>query len=284
MATDPDHTTDEWDMPLGGITARPRLVYKRTHIEVAVAEIRFLRSCEEITESEAAHIWERLGRDQFPIFEPHKQQVFNVTITATGAEQVTDIQQGWLLASSDRSSAVTLLPSTVVIQTQAYDHYSTSLGDQLAAVLPLFVEATGVSRVQRLGLRYINRLTDPEASTPMFWRDHIDPSFAGSLGGSLGDLVVGQHQQVQLGLDPTSGARIQSGLIEEPGNHRRFSFLVDIDVYREQTSDYAAAWCANQCRQLNRTAFAIFTNILSDEYLETLGPATPQGHEEGRAQ
>lgn len=268
-----DRATDRWDEPLGGITGQSGLVYERTHIEVAVAEIRFVRGGDELDEADAARIWQSLGTDEFPIFEPHKQHVVNVTITPQGAQQVTEVQQGWLLATSDRSSAVTLLPSTVVVQTQVYDRYSTSLGQRLGSVLPRFAEVTGVSRIQRLGMRYVNRLTEREANAPSFWRDHIEASFSAPLRGPLAHLVVGQHQQLQLSLDPTAGARIQTGLLEEPKSRSQYSFLVDIDVFREQTCPFEEVWCANQLRQLNRTAVALFASILSEDYRDALGPA-----------
>lgn len=188
-----------------------------------------------------------------------------------------DSQQGWLLATSDRSTAVTLLPTLVIVQTREYQRYSTSLGDPLRHVLELFTAATGVARIQRLGLRYINRLTDPSAETPTFWCDHIKEPFAGPLNGPVAHLVAGVHQQVELKLDETAGARVQSGVFtdQQPGTPdaaTRYSYLIDIDIYREQAMTYDSARCANQLRQLNRTALAMFANVLSERYLAELHP------------
>lgn len=275
MSKTPDRQPDEWDVPLGGIERQYRQVFERNHIEVAVAEIRFVRVSEQISEADAASVWASLGQDRFPIFEAHKQQMVNVTISPTGAQQETEVQPGWLLATSDRTTAITLMPSSVIVQTQAYDHYSASLGDHLQIVLPLFAEVTGSKRVQRLGIRYINRLTDVDATTPSFWRDRIEASFAAPLRGPFEGRLVGQHQQVQLQLDE-AGARIQSGLLPVAGAKiPRWDYLVDLDVFMEKTCDYEALWCGNQLRQLNRTAFVLFTNVLSDEYLETFGPTEP---------
>ena len=272
MTTTPDRQPDEWDLPLGGIERKYRQVFERNHIEVAAAEIRFVQVSDQISEADAANIWSGLGRERFPIFEAHKQQMVNVTITPAGAQQEIEVQSGWLLATSDRLTAITLMPSSVIIQTQAYDHYSLSLGDYLDTVLPMFAEVTGSARIQRLGMRYINRLADVEATAPSFWRDRIEASFAAPLRGPFADRVVGQHQQVQLQLGE-AGARIQSGLLPEPGKKApHYDYLVDLDVFMEKTCDYEAPWCGNQLRQLNRTAFVLFTNVLSDDYLETLGP------------
>jgi hypothetical protein len=50
--------------------------------------------------------------------------------------------------------------------------------EPLRRVLSLFTQATGASVVQRLGLRFINKLADPAAMSPQFWRDHIRGNFA----------------------------------------------------------------------------------------------------------
>lgn len=275
MTTTPNRQPDQWDAPLGGLVNQRRQVFERNHIEVAVAEIRFIRASDQILEPDAAAIWERLGQERFPIFEPHKQQTVNVEISPEGAHQSAEVQEGWLLATADRATAITLLPASVVIQTQAYEHYSHSIGDYVSAVLPAFAEVTGAARVQRLGMRYINRLTDTDATRPGFWGDRIQPSFAAPLRGPFAGQVVAQHQQVQLQLSE-AGARIQSGLLPVHGKTSRFDYLVDLDVFLEQTRNYEATWCSNQMRQLNRTAFALFSNVLSDDYLQTLGPTEPQ--------
>ncbi|MEJ7690622.1 MAG: hypothetical protein WKF76_09470 [Nocardioidaceae bacterium] len=67
-------------------------------------------------------------------------------------------------------------------------------------MLELFSAASGVTLIQRLGLRYINRLAEEDATTPAFWRDHIREPFAGPLNGAVAELVSGIHQQVQLKL------------------------------------------------------------------------------------
>ncbi len=264
---------DGWDVPLGGLEGLARVQLERTHVEAAAAEVRFVTDQRELSQAAAARVWEGLGTEAYPVFEPSTQTIMTVTINPAGAVPVQESQQGWMLATSDRATAVTLLPSMVVMQTRDYKRYSTSLGGPLAKVLSLFTEATGVSRVQRLGLRYVNRLTDPAAGSPAFWCDHIREPFAGALHGPVAHLVTGVHQQVQLQLDETAGARVQTGVFEEQGAVPPcYSYLVDLDVFREQASMFERTVCADQMRQLNRTALALFAKVLSQQYLAELGP------------
>ena len=70
MTETTDRTPDEWDVPLGGIAQLPRMVYRRTQIDVAAADIRFALAGGEIAEAAATRIWEALGKDEFPISRP----------------------------------------------------------------------------------------------------------------------------------------------------------------------------------------------------------------------
>lgn len=263
---------DQWDRPLGGVRGMGRVRLERTHLEAAIGEVRFSSSRSELPEREAQTIWEGLGQESLPVFERHTQSVVSVTVGPQGTSQTVEEQHGWVLATPDRSVLYTLLPSTVVVQTSRYERYSTSLGDRLKEVTRLFAHTAGVSRVQRLGLRFINRLSDPKASRPQYWRPHIREDFAGPLAGSLGGLVVNQHQQAQFQLDSTAAARIQSGVFLEPGRQELYSFLIDLDVFREANFVYDDELCANMMRQLNRTALALFAHVLSDDYLAGLRP------------
>ena len=174
--------------------------------------------------------------------------LLSLTLTATGHQQTQEKQDGWILASADRTLSVTLYPNLVAIQTTRYDHYRVSLGVPLARALALFVATTGSSVVNRIGLRFINRLQDPLADKPEFWAAHIRDGFSGPLTGSLSRMVDATHQQTQIRLAESAAARIISGVFrEEDGD--RYSFLVDLDVFREQafptTRICARTWPSN---------------------------------------
>lgn len=268
--------TDEFDVPLGGLASLSRLQLGRTHMEAAIAEVRFVPALgkDSLPEKTAIAVWKGLGgRKVFPVYERHTMNSINLVVTPHGADSApAQVQHGWVLATADRRTAVTLLPSTVVVQTMEYGRFSTGLGIRLRQALRLFVESTGDQMVQRIGLRYINRLQDPDASSAVFWHDHVRAPFVGPLVGDLAPLVEATHQQAHLRLDETAAARVQTGVFREQGPVEKYSFLVDLDVFREEAFPFEDDLCANMTRQLNRTAFALFCQVLSDKYLAELGP------------
>lgn len=277
---------DKWDLPLGDLKQQASSIrLERTHVEAAVAEVRFVSDRTELDQSVAAAVLDALGSEAYPVFEPTAQ--FSATVEFTPGGGTVPSQEridGWLLATSDRATVITLLPSSVVVQTRTYERYSVSLGHPMEKMLAAFTAASGADRIQRLGLRYVNRLTDTAATKPAFWHDHVRTPFAGPLQGELGALVTNTHQQVEFSLDDTAGARVQSGVFEDQGasDELLYSYLIDLDVFREQTSLFDPERCSNELRQLNRTALALFANVLTDQYLTDLGPVpvAPTGTED----
>lgn len=264
---------DEFDVPLGGLPAVAPLRLERTHLEAAAAEVRFLPVTAELSEADAVRVWDGLGREsELPIFERQTMNMVSLTVTPTGHQQTLENQAGWILASADRSLSVTLYPSLVAVQTTRYDRYQVSLGDRLVRTLRLFVDATGVNVVNRIGLRFINRLQDAMAKDPSFWSAHIRPAFAGPLTEGLASLVEAAHQQTQLRLDSASAARVISGVFREAGANSQYSFLVDLDVFREEALTYDEARCANLARQLDRTALSLFSQVITATHFQELGP------------
>ena len=265
-----DDQFDEFDVPLGGLDRLSRVKFERTHLEGAAAEVRLVPAKAELSEADAVRVWEGLGKDSFPIFDRHAMNFLNLTLTPSGHQQTQESQVGWILASADRTTAVTLYSNLVAVQTAQYDHYRVSLGEPLARALALIVEATGASVINRIGLRFINRLQDLSADTPEFWAEHIQDGFSGPLTGSLARLVEAAHQQTQLRLEENATARIISGVFrEKEGN--RYSFLVDLDVFREQAIAYEPQLCANLTRQLDRTALSLFSHVVTPAHLDDLG-------------
>lgn len=273
-----DKDVDEFDVPLGGLRAPQRIMLTRTHIEAAVGEVRFLSDRNELTESDAVSIWNALGgADSLPLFERTSLNTWNLQVTPEGADHSMSVQHGWVVAAGDRTLTITMLPAMLVLQTSKYEHYRVSLGEPLMRAVEAFVSVTDVNMLQRIGLRYINRLRDPGAMKPEYWQGHVRPPFAGPLLGDLGGLVSSSHMQAELQFDAFSAARIQSGVFREPGPSAPFSFLVDIDVFREQAAAFNSKSVEATARQLNRTALAILLRVLSEEHVQELGPVPIEG-------
>lgn len=276
--------TDEYDIPLGELPQAGWMqLTRRGHIEGATAEIRVLGEGNALPQDTASQVWQHVGGSAtYPVFEPATMQAHNVTITPDGAQSSMETANGWQLRTADFSTSVVLFPSMIAVQTRDYPGYSEGLARRLQPVLEAFGHATGAPLVTRIGLRYINRLTDPDAQTPAFWRGRVRSAFAGALGDDyLADRVAAVHQQLELRLTDVAGARVISGAIEHDDTAAgRYGFLIDIDVFREDATAFDASLIGNLTRQLNRTALSVFTRVITDDTQTTLGPVRRSEKEE----
>lgn len=271
---------DEHDVPFGNLPTAGRIVLVGNKIVTANAEARFLREEPGINESEAGAIWALLGKEEFPFFEHNDQKHVNVNITDSGVEQTHEVNKVWILSNPDRSLSVILMPSAVIVQVLKYVRFGESLAEPFARAIEAYVSVTTSAIIQRIGLRYINRLTDADAVSPVFWSSKVRTAFSGPIEGTLENFVTGSHQQVQLSFGPTVGAMLHSGVFADSEQNGTYSCLIDVDVYSEQALDFDASTCSNLTRRLNRTAYALFAQTLSPEFIsqmEIQGEASKKG-------
>lgn len=261
---------DAFDTPLGGLPSMGGVELGRTFVVAASAEVRFISSDLTITNEMAEQIRQGIGAEDLPQVEATQMGLVNIVVTPNGATQQTETHQGWKLWSGDRRTSVTLLPAMVIVETSRYQSFNASLGDLLNRAAQQFAEVTGERGVQRIGLRYINRLFEDDTSSPDSWAALIRPGFSGVLGGEWADLVRETRQMALLRLDPTSSARVNTAVLRDDPPSDTYSFVIDIDVFREQVMEFELTQVANHARRLNRTAFSLFAQVLTEEYFDSL--------------
>src|SRR4051794_16853913 len=112
----------------------------------------------------------------------------------------------------------------------------------LNVFLPALQERLAPALVHRVGLRYINRLTDVEATTPQAWRGRIAPSLLGVIADQdYDDMITASQQQLELALEPSVGALLRHGAFRDPGVRGAYSYLLDVDVFSTSTNRFDPA-------------------------------------------
>lgn len=269
---------DAFDVPLGGIQQAGHVNFKKTFVETVVAEFRFGSGDADLPQQAAVEVWSRLGRADYPHLEPAQFQTLSVQVSPGRTEQSTTTQHGWSIANSDRTTSLIVLPSALVITLKQYERFSTSLGDLAREAFEAFVEVLDPVVIQRIGLRYINRLSSPDARDARFWSGSLSPAFSGPLSADMiSHKVQVLQQQVGLNLTETASANIHHGVLPPENLAHPFGYLLDIDVFEEQTRALPDPDILNVLRQLNRTALALFSLVLSERYLTTLNPTELSG-------
>ena len=262
---------DEFDTPYGDLPTFGRIRLSQNQIVVVNAEARFAREDSALEEGDAKKIWKKLGHENFPYFEAREQNQVNLVLTDDGASQSKEVTRGWALSNAEKTVSIMLMPTFINIQILKYAGFSESLANIFSEAVDAYVSVIKPSVMQRVGIRYVNRLSDLNAKAPGFWSSRIKTGFVGPLNDSLASFVTGSHQEVQLMLTEGASAIIHSGVFQDTVNAGAFSFLVDIDVFRDYSTDYSKKVSENITRKLNRTAYAIFDQMLTPAYIQEMG-------------
>lgn len=271
-----DEAPREVDQPLGGLPPGEKVLLARSKIELALVEVRFSGGKAELTTDGALDLraaLEKAGID-VPQLQPTEQQQMSVTIGPGGPAPALEVQaRGWQLASRDGHLTVGMLPGSAAIQSTRYERWGRSLSPALETTLRFITDTMRPELVHRVGLRYVNRLTLPGASTPSDWRGSIIDAGLGLVTDSmLGEKVVATQQQVELRLGISEGALIRHGAFVDAASHGEYSYLVDLDVFDAGTARFDPASILGVATRLNRTALPLFQHLVTREYRNTMEP------------
>jgi uncharacterized protein (TIGR04255 family) len=261
--------------PLGGLPPADRTLLVDPPLELAIVEIRFATSGEDLPAPVALQMRARLGELGFDFARLEQAKQGRVTLELNPGSQpnthLQELSQGWQLATADNRLHLTFMPGAVVVQTSLYERWSVSLRPVLEAVLTVMHEVLAPELVQRIGLRYVDRFVESSATSAADWKDRIHDSLLGpACHPALGALVLQAQQQVELRLDATHGALLRHGAFQDAAANNAVSYLLDIDVFELEPQLFDVPQLAERTEVLNRTAASLFQLSLTSDYLRTL--------------
>src|SRR4029077_12114033 len=94
---------------------------------------------------------------------------------------VGEEHEGWQLKSGDGAWTVVITNEFFALETTRYLDWDDFMS-RFTALAAAVTDASDIAAELRLGLRYIDRLTDPPATTLADWAAWLEPPFAGPLG------------------------------------------------------------------------------------------------------
>ena len=259
--------------PLAGQPGADRTLLARPPLELAIAEIRFAGTKGELPTDAGLRLRDRLQQAGLATsrLEPRQTQRVNFTMAPGVPPSVEVGTSGWLVANTDASTQVTLLPEAAVFQTAHYHRWSVTMRPPIEALLSAVAELVSPALVIRVGLRYVNRLVDEQARTVAAWVGRVAPSFLGPVGHQeLGPLITAAQQQVDLAFSETQGAIVRHGPFRDESRSRSVSYLLDIDCFDSTPSRFEVREISERAEVLNRTAARVFQYVLTDEYRRQL--------------
>lgn len=260
--------TDENDRPFGPFESAGSKRFKNASIEAVIVEVRYSAGRAELTDVDAVTMLEEFARYGAIRMEPSQQNQIQFMINpSAGVAESTQsvVARGWQFSNDDRSCVFNVTSQAASVQLSHYERWSVSLLPRLSTLLDVVNTVCAARVIERTGIRYINRF--PALSDGGPWTDVVAISAAGPLSDPiLGALVTSAQQQFELLLEPGIGAVVRHGPLPGTG----FGYLMDIDVYDIAARELIPETVLGRIQRLNRTAFALFCQLISSMQLEEM--------------
>lgn len=262
-------------MPLP-LPAPDRTRLARSPLELVVCQLRFETRAQVAEAPIALAIHEALGgaAGRYPRLEALGQAV-NV-IVGPGAPPAVSQQtvSGWRYQSGDGSWIVSVAPDNVSLETTGYTEWE-DFSQRMRELLDVTASHIAPGIEQRLGLRYIDRITEVDASSPAEWRPYIAPELLGLvLHEQLGAAVKTARQQLVLDLGDGYSCNVGHGFVPENNRH---NYLLDFDLFREGGRPFSADNVSEALEILHDDAGKLFQALITSDLYEFLRePATEE--------
>jgi uncharacterized protein (TIGR04255 family) len=246
----------------------------RSPLELVVCQIRHERRLVVGEAATALAVHEALGGADGPyqaIDEVSGAELNVVMGIGMGAPNVRETKtSGWRLTSADGAWVVTLMPDNFSLETSAYTTWAEDFAPRLGALIDAVAERIQPTFEQRIGLRYVDRITELGLTELAAWQPYLRPELLGLvLHPQLGPGVRNYQQQVVIELGDGVIAGLRHGPIVEAGKDV-VDYQLDYDIFRQGGRAFDAAVINDAAAQFNIYALQLFQATISDELLEEL--------------
>lgn len=245
----------------------------RSPLELVVCQLRFEAQPEVAEAQIALAVHEALGgsNGRYPRLEPLAAQTVNFTMGALGAPPAVSQQgvSGWRYQSADGEWTVSLMPDYVGLETTSYTTWE-DFSERMHELLEVTATHIGPGIEQRLGLRYIDRINEVDASSPADWEPYLIPEILGLvLHEQVGPAVKTARQQLLLDLGEGYSCGVNHGFV--PGDNDRVNYLLDYDLFREGGRPFSADAVSEALEVLHEDAGKLFQASITSALYELLG-------------
>jgi uncharacterized protein (TIGR04255 family) len=263
-------TVDQLSSPFGSEPIK-EIHLARAPLVKVLTQIRF-PSLSKLRDEETVTRLTSVFSDDYPLVQD--QRAINLVITPTGVSQQQAGQRIWVLRSSSEEWKVSISENFLALETIRYN-YRQEFIDRFNSAIQILMEEVHPPYFERLGMRYINRISDQNIIGGRLNRmirsemlgglatlrpDNVD--LRHSLSDSL--FIDGERSiQVRCGiLPPNAIVDTDVAPVEEP------IWILDIDSFREQRMTGAANEMSQELEALTDRAYRMFRWVVTTEFID----------------
>lgn len=236
-------------------------------LELVVCQVRFDTRLRASDGQAALDVQAALGGPEGPY--PGLEEVTSVNTNVVVGSGVTETtQKGWRLTSSDGKWVVSLMPDHLALETTEYTTWEEDFQPRLAAVIDAVVEHVSPAVEQRIGLRFVDRITEMELSDLRDWEPYLRREVLGLIvHPELGSSVRQAQHQVLIELEDDAVCGFRNGPIRDEVRGL-VDYVLDYDVYRQGGRPFDGPQIKDTADRFNTFALQIFQTTITERLLE----------------
>lgn len=240
-----------------------------------LAQVRFPRLAALVAGEDTANEFAAAMRADYPIL--NEQRELSVTITPEGVTQAPGTARVWQLRSADEQWQVSFGDSFLAVDTAAYrtrDDFAARVVDAWRR----FVDVVRPPFVERVGVRYINRVADEDTinDLPTLVRAEALGGVTVALAGGV-RLSHSMHEALYH-LDELNGLQARWGVLP-PGAVLdptlapvpETTWVLDLDAFRMGRNAVDPDEVDQHVQQLAERAYRYFRWVVTEEFLTRFG-------------
>lgn len=250
----------------------------RIPLAVVVFQVRFEQNLSVGDGDTGLRIHEQLGgRDGlYPRVEPLQVLSGSVQV-GPGMPPISSPavpSRGVRMRNDDGSLVLSLMPEFVSVETTSYGSWKNDFRDRISEALSAVAENIKPRVEERLGLRYVNRIVEPEVSSPADFRGIISDGLLGPIADDFWNPgITGLQQQLEIDVDTDVQCVVRHGTLVRNTGIGLDGYLLDLDLFRQQSRRFDVEDIIDTSDRINEAATTLFQNSLAPGYLESLREA-----------
>lgn len=255
--------------PLGGAAPEEKAL-ANAPLSRVVVQVRF-SSVLKIDSKEGVAPFQELARKEYPLFEQVSTATVQFDVTPNGPTFRQIPANAWRFSDPSRQSVVTLASDAITFETSAYPGRSTFIA-QWATILRWIDDTYAPGLAVRVGMRYLNRITDEAVTRLPEW---IKPNLIGVALPELSDHVSQAISEANLNIEE-GGMLLRWGILPkdvtiDPGLLDPIdtkSWLLDIDAFSNEQRGFDLDALVDTYQRLAERIYAVFRWTLTPAGLE----------------
>lgn len=210
-------------------------------------------------------------KDDLPSFDEQSSRDLTITAGATGVQSLPgDVSRGWRMRSEDQAWTAVVMPEFFSLETTRYREWK-EFADRLQDLTAAVAESVSPALEQRIGLRFIDRITHPDVTSARDWQQWIDRSFLGPVAHEvLGQGVDTAQQIVQFNAGEGRSVILRHGCSRDQASAGEWVYILDHDCFVQRGVSFEVDAIINEVEELHTMALQIFQAAITQDLFEYL--------------